>query len=91
MQAGKSSEEIIGSYVARYGQKILVSPPASGFNLIAWAGPAFGILAASMMIVLMMRRWRRASRSQPHEVDVAPAATDDAYLARLRKEVEDGR
>ncbi len=90
-RAGKSSEEIIGSYVARYGQKILVSPPASGFNLVAWAGPAVGILAATLLIVLMIKRWHRASASLRLEGEVAPAAGDDAYLARLRKEVEDGR
>jgi len=89
--AGKSGDQIIAAYVAKYGQKILVSPPATGFNLVAWAGPAIGLLAATLMITLMIRRWHRVSGSLPHEPAAAPPAEDDAYRARLRRDVEDGR
>jgi cytochrome c-type biogenesis protein CcmH len=87
-RAGTSGDAIVAAYVAKYGQKILVSPPATGFNLVAWAGPAIGLLGATVMIALMIRRWRRASAALPAE-PVPPASTeDDAYLARLRKDVE---
>jgi len=89
--SGKSGDEIVAAYVARHGQKILVSPPASGFNLVAWMGPAVGLLGAAVLIVLTIRRWRRASAALPAQS--APASSDDdaAYLARLRREVEDSR
>jgi cytochrome c-type biogenesis protein CcmH len=90
-RAGKSSEEIIGTYVARYGQKILVSPPASGFNLVAWAGPAVGLLAAFLIIALMIRRWHRASASLRTDPVAPQESSDDVYRARLRKELEDSR
>ena len=89
--SGKSGEAIVASYVAKHGQKILVSPPASGFNLIAWTGPAIGLLGATVMIAFMLRRWRRASAELPQETAPPASATNDAYLARLRKEVEEGR
>ena len=89
--AGKSGEAIVAAYVAKQGQKILVSPPASGFNLIAWTGPAVGVLAATVMIALMLRRWRRTSAALPQEVAPPPTLEDDAYLSRLRKDVEEGR
>ena len=89
--AGKSGEEIVAAYVAKHGQKILVSPPASGFNLIAWTGPAVGVLAATVMIALMLARWRRASAALPQDVAPPPSPDDDAYLSRLRKDVEEGR
>lgn len=89
--AGKSGDEIVAAYVAKHGQKILVSPPASGFNLIAWTGPAVGVIAATLMIALMLRRWRRASAALPQDVVPLPSAEDGAYLARLRKDVEEGR
>jgi cytochrome c-type biogenesis protein CcmH/NrfF len=89
--AGRSGDEIIAAYVAKHGQKILVSPPASGFNLVAWAGPAIGLLAAALMIALTIRRWRRASAARPQEPVVPTPPADDAYLARLRREIEDGR
>ena len=59
--AGKSGDEIIAAYVARNGQKILVSPPAAGFNLVAWAGPAIGLLGAAVVIAVLVRRWHRES------------------------------
>ncbi len=89
--SGKSGDQIVAAYVAKHGQKILVSPPASGFNLIAWTGPAVGVLAATVMIAFMLKRWRRASAALPEDAAPLPSAEDDAYLSRLRKEVEEGR
>jgi len=89
--AGKSGDEIIAAYVARSGQKVLVSPPASGFNLIAWTGPAIGLLGAAVMIAFMIRRWQRTSASLPAETPPPSSGADDAYLARLRHDVEESR
>jgi cytochrome c-type biogenesis protein CcmH len=89
--AGKSGDEIIAAYVAKYGQKILVSPPATGFNLVAWAGPAIGLLGATVMIAFMIRRWHRVSAALPAETVPPSSDADDAYLARLRKDVEESR
>jgi len=90
-RSGKSADAIIASYVAKHGQKILVAPPASGFNLIAWTGPAVGLFGAAILIALMIRRWQRASAAHPAEMLPASPAVDDAYLARLRKDVEESR
>jgi cytochrome c-type biogenesis protein CcmH/NrfF len=89
--AGKSGDEIIAAYVAKSGQKILVSPPASGFNLIAWTGPAIGLLGATVMIALMIKRWHRSSAALPAEAVPPTTALDEAYLARLRRDVEESR
>jgi cytochrome c-type biogenesis protein CcmH len=89
--AGKTGDAIVAAYVSKYGQKILVSPPASGFNLIAWTGPAIGVLSATVMIAFMLRRWHRASAALTQETIPPASAGDDAYLARLRKDLEEGR
>jgi cytochrome c-type biogenesis protein CcmH len=90
-RAGKGGDEIVAAYVAKYGQKILVSPPATGFNLVAWAGPAIGLLGAAVMIAFMIRRWRRTSAALPAETVPPASPADEAYLARLRKDVEESR
>ena len=77
--------------MARFGQKILVSPPAHGFNLVAWAGPAIGLLGATVIIAFTIRRWHRTSMALPAETVPPGAATDDAYLVRLRHDVEESR
>src|SRR5262249_13140828 len=88
--AGKSGTEIIAAYVARYGQKVLVAPPATGVNLVRGTGPSIGLLGAAVMITLMIRRWHRASAALPAE-SAPPAAADEAYLSRLRREIEESR
>ena len=89
--AGKSGEEIIAAYVAKYGQKVLVSPPATGFNLIAWTGPAIGLLGAAVTIAFMIRRWHRTSAARPAEAVPSSGSVDEAYLARLRRDLEESR
>jgi cytochrome c-type biogenesis protein CcmH/NrfF len=84
--AGKSADQIVAAYVAQHGVKILVSPPASGFNLIAWIGPATGLLVATALIVAMIRRWRTAAGTAP-----PAAALDPSDLARLQRDLDDLR
>jgi len=89
--SGKSGEQIIAAYVARHGQKILVAPPATGLNLVAWIGPAVGLLATTIVIVAMIGRWRRSS-AQLASSGAPPAPTlDPADLARLNKDLEEMR
>lgn len=89
--SGKTGEQIIAAYVAKHGQKILVAPPASGFNLIAWVGPAFGLVSAALVMVVLIRRWRRTSQDRPGGYGAPTTAIDDADLARLNKDLEDLR
>ena len=89
--SGKSGDEIVAAYVARYGQKILVSPPAHGFNLVAWVGPSIGLLGAAVIIAFTIRRWQRTSAAAPAGTAGPSTATDDAYLSRLRHDLEDSR
>jgi cytochrome c-type biogenesis protein CcmH len=88
--SGKSGEQIIAAYVAKNGQKILVSPPATGFNLVAWIGPAVGLLGAALVMVVIIQRWKRESQTAPAQS--GPAATiDPADQARLDRDLEEMR
>ena len=93
---GKSGEAIVAGYVAKYGQKILISPEVSGFNLVAWFLPGFGLVVAAAVLVLVIRKWNRrpapeagAAGAVPAEPSGAPV--DAAYRARLQKNLEDMR
>jgi len=90
-RAGKSGDQIVADYVSRFGQKVLVSPPASGFNLVAWTGPAIGLLGTAILITMTIRRWRRTHAAIPVAALPLPAAGDEAYRARLRRDVENLR
>jgi len=57
LAAGRSEQEILDLYVERYGERILASPRARGFNRFAYILPwAFFILGA-VALVLILRHW----------------------------------
>jgi len=87
---GMSGDEIIASYVERFGEQIRVSPTGTGFNLVAWLGPPLGLLMAALMLFFTLSRW---SRRREATVDAAPAPASpdgvaDVYHDRLRDALE---
>ena len=55
---GKSREEILGYFAGVYGQDILAAPPKTGFSLIAWTVPVFGVFAALAAGFFVLRSMR---------------------------------
>jgi cytochrome c-type biogenesis protein CcmH len=74
LAAGKSEQEIIDYFVARYGDYILLKPPYEGPGVLVWVGPAvlFGLLGISAWIYL--RRRLRAPMPPPPEISDEDAA-----------------
>lgn len=58
--AGDTKSEIKDKLVAEFGEGVLASPPRSGFNLLAWALPLGGALAALVAVGVLALRWSRA-------------------------------
>lgn len=82
---GKTRDEILSYFSGKYGEKILSAPTTTGFNIVAWVMPFAVVLIATMIIVVLTRRWRH--RPQPAE-QTAPAAGDPALRARLDAELD---
>ena len=61
---GMTGDEVIASYVAKHGEKILIAPDARGFNLFAWLGPLGLLLSGIVGIVLLVRRWGSKAANQ---------------------------
>lgn len=89
--SGKTGEQIVADYVARSGPKILVAPPASGFNLVAWVGPAIGLLGTAVVLAGVVHRWKRASAARAAPPVPSAAAPDEADLARLTRDLDEMR
>lgn len=91
IRKGRTGEQVIADYVARHGEKILIAPKASGFNLLAWLGPAFGLGVGIAGLALAIRRWAREG-TEGSARDATPAvAADDPYLARLERQLREDR
>ncbi len=86
VNAGKSEEEILASFVSENGLRILVKPPAEGFNLLGWVMPFVGIAVGLTIVWLVIQRFRR-----PAPAAAAPEIQDAAlapYRQRIEKDLE---
>jgi cytochrome c-type biogenesis protein CcmH/NrfF len=86
----RTKPEILDALVAEYGPGVLALPPATGFDVAAYAVPIVAVLMATGLVIVLVIRWRR---SQGEPLDEAPpnAGSDDAdrLLAEERASEED--
>ena len=86
---GMSGDELIASYVAKHGEKILIAPDAEGFNLLAWLGPFAMLLFGVVAIVFLVRRWGPKKTDGAEMAATPDLSPDDPYVNKLRRELED--
>jgi cytochrome c-type biogenesis protein CcmH/NrfF len=65
IDAGWSKSRIKDSLVEQYGEAILASPPAHGFNLLAWVLPLAGIGLAAALLGAAAWQWTRDRPEDP--------------------------
>ncbi|RKG85645.1 cytochrome c-type biogenesis protein [Corallococcus terminator] len=92
---GKTDEEIVDYFVARYGEWVLLEPRAEGFNWFVWLGPV--VLVLGGLFVILRQRQPLPEGAVATEAATAPSpssppapSTDDAdpYLQAVRRELE---
>jgi cytochrome c-type biogenesis protein CcmH/NrfF len=86
LSQGKSHDEVLAAFVKDMGAEVLMSPPDSGFNRLAWLLPYLLGAAGLVSIVLTARRW---SRPAPAMAGGADATLDPTLDARLDDELRD--
>jgi cytochrome c-type biogenesis protein CcmH len=78
--AGDTNEEVLAFVVDRYGEYVLLNPPATGANLILWvAGPLLLLAGLGISGAYLMRRGN----------EPAPVALSEDEKARLAKLLDD--
>ncbi|HTI64122.1 MAG TPA: cytochrome c-type biogenesis protein CcmH [Gemmatimonadaceae bacterium] len=58
VQGGYSAQEILDAFVNVYGDRVLMAPRKSGFDLLAWITPGIAVLIVGALLVVVLRRWR---------------------------------
>ena len=58
--AGDTKSEIKDKLVAQFGKGVLAAPEKRGFDLLAWALPIVGLLAAAAAVTALLWRWTRS-------------------------------
>lgn len=90
LDAGKTKEQVIAQLIDEYGRMVLATPPAEGFNLVAWLAP-FALLGFGLIVLrTVLVSWRRsqtAATSNPNPASGAAPQPGD-YEERMRRELK---
>jgi cytochrome c-type biogenesis protein CcmH len=57
---GHSAQEILAAFKSIYGEKVLMAPVRSGFNLLGYTMPFIALGTGAVIVAALMRRWKRA-------------------------------
>lgn len=82
VQGGYTAQEIIDAFVSSYGERVLMAPRKSGFNLLAWFTPGVAVVVGGVLIAAWLRRWRN---EPPPPVAPSAAAPLDATQDELER------
>lgn len=78
LAAGKTREEIVDYFVARYGDYVLLKPPYQGPGFVLWVMPALVLLALGIFAFVYLRRRQGTPLPPP------PPELSEEDLARVR-------
>jgi cytochrome c-type biogenesis protein CcmH len=81
--SGKSRDEILDYYVAQYGERILASPRAKGFNRLAYLLPWLALLLGAPLLIMLVKKLRT-----PAPAKEAAPLPDARYTLAVEKEME---
>ena len=65
LRAGKTPDEVRAYFVDKYGEWILLSPRASGLNLVVYLVPLAAVLLGGLVVWRTVRRWTGPSPADP--------------------------
>jgi len=61
---GDSETTITQAFVQEFGTKVYAEPPKSGLSLVAWVLPSVYLLAGTLLVILIISRWRARPQMQ---------------------------
>jgi cytochrome c-type biogenesis protein CcmH len=85
VQTTSSDDLLLQSFVQEFGTKVLASPPAQGFNLLAWVIPGLAFALGLSLVVMVIRQWRRRFELAPAG---GPPPVSSEALERARREID---
>jgi len=74
---GYSAQEIIAAFKNVYGDRVLMAPPTSGFDIAAWITPFVAIIAGIALVLVVLRRLRAPALAPAMTSPVTDATPDE--------------
>lgn len=81
---GKSDDQILAAFVAKYGKPVLSAPTTSGFDLTAWIMPFIAFLIGASTVTYLAWTWRQRA---PKPSEAEPTETPE-YRDRIEQELK---
>jgi cytochrome c-type biogenesis protein CcmH len=85
---GHTAPEILSAFRAVYGEKVLMAPLKSGFNLVGYTMPFVALGTGAVVVAALLKRWKSRTpaiaATQPRHVDATEGelAALDAAVKR---------
>ena len=90
---GQTKQQILGYFVAQYGEDALSVPTKKGFNLLVWVLPFAAIVAGGAGLYFWLRSW--SSQEEALAVEAIPESPQgdeaDQYRQRFEQEFDQFR
>ncbi len=84
---GMDRDQVLASFVTRYGESILAAPTKRGFNLTAWILPFFSLFVAAVGIIVVLKRWTRLQESENDNDEINVSEWQDSAYERKLDEI----
>lgn len=84
LKEGQTKEEIISYFRASYGDTILGSPPARGFNLFLWLLPVLSLSIGAIIIFRVLQTYKK-----PTEEKETTEKPGTEYIEKVENEIKD--
>ena len=92
--AGKTPEQVIQAFIASDGEKVMMSPPASGFNIAGYIVPGLSVAVIGLVLAAYLSRRRAVAVATAGAVNASGATTpaggpDQEQLDRLKRALDE--
>jgi cytochrome c-type biogenesis protein CcmH len=67
LAAGKTPDEVKAYFMERYGEWVMLEPPARGFNLVVYIAPVLMLLGGAAFVYFKARSLTRVRPAEPVE------------------------
>jgi cytochrome c-type biogenesis protein CcmH/NrfF len=82
----RSDEDVLNFFRREWGVTAVVEPSQHGFELLAWILPFVGLIAGTILLIIVVTKWKRRPAANAAEAVLDPQM--DALRARARRETE---
>ena len=69
VSGGNTAQEILAAFKAIYGEKVLMAPNKSGFNLVGYTMPFVALAAGAVIVNALLKKWKT---NQPEVAATTP-------------------